>query len=226
MLTTLLKVSSSKIQKLLFCMIPESWDSIYLYASVEQHFGKLETGEMFFYYFPKGILKKNPVNSYEIPAKFQIEEEGYLELTKKLYDAIKELKEVMQKHGEKPWTHLTIKLENFRFMIEFYYDEMQSSPEGVNQRHILWVYENLKLPIESFTKQEQQIIRKYIEKNKHEQIEKKVYEEAMYRKPARNKVQYDREPPKYIEKEKFEQTELMIKNQILNHEKEEGRMIL
>lgn len=78
-------------------MIPEKWDRIYLYASVYEHLGKLETGEMFFYYFPKGLLKRNPINTYEIPTKFHLEEEAYLKLTNQLYDAIKELKKEMQK---------------------------------------------------------------------------------------------------------------------------------
>ena len=38
---------------------PEKWEEIYLYASVIQQMLNLETGELFFYYYPKGILKKN-----------------------------------------------------------------------------------------------------------------------------------------------------------------------
>lgn len=92
MATSQVKTIYSKIQNLLFYMIPENWDRIYLYASVYDHLGKLQTGEMFFYYFPKGILKKNPVNIYEIPERFHLEEEAYLQLADDLYDTIKELK--------------------------------------------------------------------------------------------------------------------------------------
>ena len=60
------------IQRRIFKMIPEKWDSLYLYASVME--GQKETGEMFFYYIPKGIFKKKPVNVYEIPSKFNIDE--------------------------------------------------------------------------------------------------------------------------------------------------------
>ena len=48
----------SEVQKQLFYLIPEKWDRIYLYASVLEKMEGLETGELFFYYFPKGILKK------------------------------------------------------------------------------------------------------------------------------------------------------------------------
>ena len=66
----------SKIQTQLFYMIPEKWDKICLYTSVIESVNHLETGEMFFYYYPTGILKKNPVNVYEIPNKFNIDEEN------------------------------------------------------------------------------------------------------------------------------------------------------
>ena len=62
-----------EIQTALFRLIPEKWESLYLYASVIK--GR---GEMFFYYFPKGILKKNPVNVYEVPNKFTLNEEEYI----------------------------------------------------------------------------------------------------------------------------------------------------
>ncbi len=58
------------IQKKIFYMIPEKWDKLYLYASVIDMPNKKTEGELFFYYVPKGIFKKNPVNGYEIPNKF------------------------------------------------------------------------------------------------------------------------------------------------------------
>ena len=60
------------IQKKLFYMIPEKWESLYLYSSVIDLGNNEKTGELFFYYIPKGIFRKNPVNVYEIPTKFNI----------------------------------------------------------------------------------------------------------------------------------------------------------
>ena len=82
----------SELQKQLFYLIPEKWDRIYLYASVEEKMIGLETGELFFYYFPKGILKKNPVNVYEIPNKFNLNEDEYIHLVEKLYQQIKKIR--------------------------------------------------------------------------------------------------------------------------------------
>ena len=48
----------TEIQKQLFYMIPEKWDKVYLYASVLERPNHLETGEMFFYYVPRGVLKR------------------------------------------------------------------------------------------------------------------------------------------------------------------------
>ena len=49
----------AEIQKKLFYMIPEKWDAIYLYASIIEEPFKKPVGEMYFYYIPKGILRRN-----------------------------------------------------------------------------------------------------------------------------------------------------------------------
>ena len=72
------------IQKMIFYMIPEKWDKLYLYSSVIDMPEGKKTGELYFYYIPKGILRKKPVNVYEIPSKFNIDEEEYLKLVKTL----------------------------------------------------------------------------------------------------------------------------------------------
>ena len=92
MLTTIrLREIYVEIQNQLFYLIPEKWSKICLYASVIKQLNNLETGEMFFYYFPKGMLKKNPVNVYEVPTKFNVNEKDYLVLVDKLYETIKKL---------------------------------------------------------------------------------------------------------------------------------------
>ena len=90
----------SEIRKCLFYMIPEKWDSIYLYASVIQRDNGEETGEMFFYYFPKSIIKKNPINVYQIPHKFNLNENEYIKLTNELYELIKKLRRQCQKYDK------------------------------------------------------------------------------------------------------------------------------
>ena len=60
----------TQIQKQLFYMIPEKWDKVYLYSSILERPNHMETGELYFYYVPKGVLKKNPVNVYEIMSDY------------------------------------------------------------------------------------------------------------------------------------------------------------
>ena len=78
-----------EVQEKLFAMVPEKWYRLYLYASVIDHPNKLQTGEMFFYYFPKGVLRKNPINVYEVPSKFNVNESEYLKMADDLYRKLK-----------------------------------------------------------------------------------------------------------------------------------------
>ena len=110
------------IQKKIFYMIPEKWDELYLYASVIERFGSIETGELFFYYIPKGILRKNPINVYEIPAKFNLEEAEYLRLVDLLYSKIKELREEFKKIEKgRTWSNLTISIKNIKIDVMIFF---------------------------------------------------------------------------------------------------------
>ena len=51
-----MKDKYEKIQSCLFELIPEKWDEIYLYASVIDRAGDVQTGEMYFYYLPKKLV--------------------------------------------------------------------------------------------------------------------------------------------------------------------------
>ena len=73
-----------KIQSILITLVPENWKTICLYASVINR-------EMYFYYYPKKILKTNPINCYDIPKKFGIDEEQYNKELKKLYMYIQQI---------------------------------------------------------------------------------------------------------------------------------------
>ena len=91
----------AEIQNQLFYMIPEKFDKIYLYASIMNQVHGMPIGEMYFYYLPKGFLKKNPVNVYEVPGKFNIEEDVYSKLINKLYSYIKELRDEFKESRSK-----------------------------------------------------------------------------------------------------------------------------
>ena len=93
-----------EIEKKICNMIPEKWDKVYLYVSIVDGINKIETGEMFFYYYPKSVIKKNPINVYEVPSKFNLEDEMYLKLADSLYHEIQRLRDAMIKLGEEPWS--------------------------------------------------------------------------------------------------------------------------
>ena len=143
----------TEIQKQLFYMIPEKWDKVYLYASVLERPNHLETGEMFFYYVPRGVLKKNPVNVYEIPTKFNIDDEEYFKLADKLYSEIKKLRSVCIKLGEEKWYSIVISIANFKFNVEFNYEDLNDSKFNSYERHIIFRYKYLDYPYSSYTKQ-------------------------------------------------------------------------
>jgi hypothetical protein len=119
------KALYSKIQTQLFYMIPEKWNKIYLYASLFKDLNNNTKGEMFFYYYPTGILKKNPINVYEVPAKFNLDEVSYMKLVDELYETIKQLRVEFENSGEKIWNSITISIENLKFQIEYDYKYMR-----------------------------------------------------------------------------------------------------
>ena len=86
------KALYSEIQKKLFYIIPEKWDSIYLYASIIDEPNKKVSGEMYFYYFPKSLIKKKAINCYEVPSLFNLDEDEYANLISSLYNLLRKLR--------------------------------------------------------------------------------------------------------------------------------------
>ena len=181
------------IQKKIFYMIPEKWDELYLYASVIERFGSIETGELFFYYIPKGILRKNPINVYEIPAKFNLEEAEYLRLVDLLYSKIKELREEFKKIEKgRTWSNLTISIKNMRFHIKYDYEDLQNCEYDSYQRHIIWRSKYLNQGIEKVNKEDKEILKKYYNGQKS-LIRTEEYEDQIYIKLDKNIVDFDTE---------------------------------
>ena len=193
MLTTSnIRKAYEQIQKQLFYMIPEKWDRVYLYASVVDHFNGLQTGEMCFYYFPKSILKKNPVNVYEVPSKFNIDESAYLKLAEKLYREIKKLRKELVTIGEKPWSSVTMSIENFKFNAKYEYENLQDSNYTSYDRHLIWRYQYLDIPLTSYSKKERKMIEEYLKNKKHNNNKSATYQEGIYKKTVSNITEYNK----------------------------------
>lgn len=167
-------------------MIPEKWDRVYLYASIIDRSKDIETGEMFFYYYPKSLLKKNPVNVYEVPSKFNVEENAYMKLADRLYKKIKELRVELKNNHDEIWSNLTISIENCQFKVEYYYDDLVNSKYTSYDRHVIWRYKYLKIPITAFSKQEEKMIEKYLSSAEYLTKRVSTYIEGMYKKQKVN----------------------------------------
>ena len=156
--TKKIKDKYEDIQKKLFYMIPEKWEELYLYASVIDKADDKPTGELFFYYVPRSILKKNPVNVYEIPSKFNIDEDQYGKLVEILYDSIKELRQEFEKSGQELWSNITIIIKGTRFGIEYGYEDLNNDGLTSYERHIIWRYKYLGLSIDYANKEEKEVL--------------------------------------------------------------------
>ena len=194
-----------EIQAAIFRLIPEKWESLYLYASVI-----CGRGEMFFYYFPKRtILKPKPINCYEVASKFGINEEQYNIALKDLYDKIKSLNNL----SVRKWTNITISIVNCLFSIEYNYNNILNSKYTDEQRHIYWKYKYLHTPIESLSKQNQDLIKYYEDENV---IKPYIYTEGIYEeKNEHGTIKNTASELSEIQKLRKEDESNVVRNQIL-----------
>ena len=191
--TKKIKEMYEDIQRCIFYMIPEKWEKMYLYASVSDLIDRRKTGELFFYYIPKGIFKKNPVNVYEIPQKFNLDEKEYLKLVYILYEKIVDLREEFKKlEVTSTWSNLTMKIEGIKFKVEYDYEDLTKSKFSSYERHIIWRYKNLGIREEQLSKEEHKIIERYLLGEKVVKRRER-YEAGIYIKNIKNIVDYDTE---------------------------------
>lgn len=187
------KVLYSDIQKKLFYIIPEKWECIHLYASVIDVPGQKPVGEMFFYYLPKGIIKKKYVNGYEIPAIFNIDEEQYSKLITDVYSSIKHLRECFSKAKKKVWSNISISIQNSRFRIEYDYEDLANSPFSSYERHVIWRYNTLNEGTEALSRKDRKIISAY---QRYIDINGKAirvsHTEGCYNKPVKNIIDFEK----------------------------------
>ena len=223
-ITPKIKKIYSEIQKKILYMIPEKWDKIYLYASVIENMNSIETGEMFFYYFPKGILKKNPINVYEIPEKFNIEEQEYMELAENLYDTIKRLREEFRKSEKRVWSNITISIENFKFNIEFNYENMLNSKYSNYDRQIVWKYKYLNEPMEKLNKKDRKMLEDYLIEENLMTDDTCNYEENLYSKDIHNVIEYNKDIKEENNYDQQEMQKILNKYEIKEKKQEKRQM--
>ena len=171
-----------EIQRKIFYAVPGKWEELYLYASIIDRLGNVQTGEMYFYFLPKGLLKRKFINVYEIPAKYDIEEDEYMHIVEDLYDEIKLLREEYIKSGKKVWSNLTISIKNSRFKIEYNYDNLIGGKDAYYDHHIYWRYKYLH--IEPQGQKEKQAIENYLARKNTNNKKDDLYDEGIYSKTS------------------------------------------
>ena len=182
-----------KIQDHLFEMIPENWKSILLHTSIIDIPGQKPKAEMYFYYIPKGIFKRKPVNCYEIPTLFDIDEEEYSRLITNLYNIIKLLRDNYKVSKNRVWSTIDITCKNNKFIVEYGFEDLLKSVYTPEERHIIWRYRNLDIDIDSLNKKERKVIDYYINEAKvglPPKIESCI--EEIYERPAKATVDYEK----------------------------------
>ena len=210
------------IQRKLFYMIPEKWEKLYINSSVIDMPKKVQNGELFFYYIPKGIFKKNPVNVYEIPSKFNLDEKEYIKLVEILYDKVKELREEFRKSESGTiWSNITISIQNLKFKVEYEYEDLINSNFNSYERHVIWRYQYLEIGLEQVSKKDREILKRYINGPKT-MGRKEVYETGIYIQDIKNIVDYTTQNYESIQNVEYVSTkdEKIKKNQILLSEEE------
>ena len=215
------------IQRKLYYMIPEKWDKLYLYSSVlDEKDNEGKTGELFFYYIPKGIFKKKPVNVYEIPSKFNLDEMQYLKLVEILYQKIKELRDEFRKseRGE-IWTNITILIHDLKFRVNYDYTDLTHSDFSSYERHVIWRYEYLGIGENQVGKEEKEIIKRYMLGAKTI-TRKEHYDTGIYIQDIENMVAYSTENYDDSNEEEIEEVsdKKKHKNQILFAQEEMNKM--
>ena len=171
---------ASQIQELIYYIIPEKWKNIELYISMPDM--GIRKGEMFFYYLPNSIFKRQYINCYEVPYMFNISEKEYSDIMSKLYNKFMILKEELNKNNrnvEEIYVHIT----KDKYVMEIATDDIILKKNDIRknmlmlyssyENHIIWRYINLN--ILSDEKRDKEIIRKYLN-SEYYTLEKELIE--------------------------------------------------
>ena len=177
---------ASQIQELIYYIIPEKWKNIELYISMPD--SRIRKGELFFYYLPNSIFKRQYINCYEVPYMFNISEKEYSDIMSKLYNKFMILKEELNKNNrqvEEIYVHITKE----KYVYEIATDNVRMKKENIEnnmlnlftsyENHIIWRY--LNLGIFPDDRKEKEIIGRYLDTNiadlLNEEIEFDIIEE-------------------------------------------------
>ena len=158
---------ASQIQELIYYIIPEKWKNIELYISMPD--SRIRKGELFFYYLPNSIFKRQYINCYEVPYMFNISEKEYSDIMSKLYNKFMILKEELNKNNRQV-EEIYVHIAKEKYVYEIATDNVRIRKENVEgnmlslfssyENHIIWRYLNLNILPDD--KKEKNIITRYL----------------------------------------------------------------
>lgn len=177
---------ASQIQELIYYIIPEKWKNIELYVSMPD--SRIRKGELFFYYLPNSIFKRQYINCYEVPYMFNISEKEYSDIMSKLYNKFMILKEELNKNNRQV-EEIYVHIIKEKYVYEIATDNVRLRKENIEnnmlnlftsyENHIIWRY--LNLGIFPDDRKEKEIIGRYLDTNiadlLNEEIEFDIIEE-------------------------------------------------
>ena len=182
-----------RMQNHLFELIPESWKTILLHTSIIDVPNQRAKGELYIYYIPKGFVKRKPVNCFEIPTLFDIDEEGYSRLITSLYNLIKDYRDSIKEAKRISWSTIDIKCTHKEFEIKLGFEDLNNSEYTPEEHHIIWRYENLDIDIDSLDKKSRKLLEVYIQEKRVSFPPKQVViKTEVFERPKQATVDYER----------------------------------
>ena len=162
---------------------------------------------------------------YEIPMKFNLDENQYLRLVQILYSKIKELRnEFLKSETKEIWTNLTMSIQSLKFKVEYDYTDLNHSDFSSYERHVIWRYQNLGIGEEQVSKEDREILRRYILGAKT-LARKEHYDSGIYIRDIENMIAYSNENASTPDVEEIvKTTEKKLKNQLLLSKEEIEKM--
>jgi len=113
------------------------------------------------------------------------------------------------------WSNITILIENNKFTIKYNYEDLLGTKYSSYDRHIIWKYEYLNVPLEKLSKKDRIMIEDYYKEIDNKEIKIKEYSEGMYNNRTHNIIEYNKEQiqsiNEQIEKEESIQNDRKIK---------------
>lgn len=186
---------------------------------------KCKNRRIIFLLYSKRSIKEKPVNVYEIPNKFNLDENQYLKLVELLFNKIKQLREEFRKVDTEAWSNITLIIENSRVRVEYDYEDLKKSNFTSYERHIIWRFKYLGIGPEQVSKKDKEILKRFVLGAKT-LTRKEIYQFGIYVKDVGNIIDYNTEDSETDKNVEYivSKEERKNKNQILLSQEEIRKM--